>query len=108
GDGRIVRLHRLLEGRQRRMGRSRDDENLGRGAPDHLYTVALVLRLEVADVLPQGLGQLLLVLAALYVLALEPLHIVLVEEGRHRLDALEEVLDRLHMLMLVEHAAMEA
>ena len=62
------------------------------------------LRLEVADVLPQRLGQLALGLAGLDVLALEPLHVVLVEHGRHRLDGLEEVGDRLEVLVAVEHA----
>ncbi len=68
--------------------------------------VALVPRLEVANVLPQRLGQLALALAGLDVLALEPLHVGLVEHGRHRLDGLEELGDRLEMLVPVEHAGM--
>ena len=67
-----------------------------------------MLRLEVPDVLPERLRQLLLVLADLGVLALESLDVELVEHRRHRGDALQEVLDRLDVLVLLEHAAVEA
>ncbi len=49
-----------------------------------------------------------LVFPCLDVDALEPLDVVLVEHRRHRLDRLEEVLDRLDMLVLVEHPAVQA
>jgi hypothetical protein len=84
------------------------NEDLGRGAPHDHQAIAVVLRLEVPHVLPQQLGQFLLVLAGLDVLPLEPLHVMLVEHGRHRGDGLEEVLDRLDIFMLIEHAAVEA
>jgi hypothetical protein len=86
----------------------RCDEHFRRGAPDHHATGHAVLRLEVADVLAQLLRQVTLVLAGLDVLPLEPLHVMLVEHRRHRLDLLEEVLDRDHVLVLVEHAAVES
>ena len=66
-----------------------------------------MLGLEVADVLPQRLGQLALGLAGLDVLALEPLDVLLVEHRRHRLDGLEEVADRLQVLVPVEHAGLD-
>ena len=66
------------------------------------------LRLEVADVLAQLLGQVALVLAALDVGPFQALDVGLVEHRRHRLDGLEEVANRVHMLVLVEHAAMQA
>ena len=49
--------------------------------------------LEVADVLNQLLGEIPLVLALLDVRAVEPLHVVTVEHGRHRLDGRQLVLD---------------
>ena len=52
-----------------------------------------LLCLEVADVGDQLLGEILLVLALLDVRAVEPLHVLLIEHGRHRLDRRELVLD---------------
>jgi hypothetical protein len=65
-----------------------------------------VLGLEVPDVLAQRLGQVPLALAGLDVLPLEPLHVVLVERGRHRLHRLEEVADGLEVLVPVEHTGL--
>ena len=48
-----------------------------------------------------------LVLPGLDVLPLEPLHVVLIEHGRHRLDVLEEIGDRIEMLVAVEHAGVD-
>ena len=42
-DGRVVRVHRLLERLERPVGRARADEDLGRRAPDHDQPVAAVL-----------------------------------------------------------------
>jgi hypothetical protein len=63
--------------------------------------------LEVPDVLPQRLGQLALGLAGLDVLALQPLDVLLVEHRRHRLDRLEEVADRLQVLVAVENPRLQ-
>src|SRR6267378_5231581 len=80
------------------------DEHLRRGTPHHHETIESRALLEVPHVLAQLLRQLPLVLAAFDVRPLQALHIVLVEHGRHRLDVLEEILDRLEVLMPVEDA----
>src|SRR5207247_2658645 len=53
--------------------------------------------LDLADVLPQLLGEVPLGLAALHVGAVQPLHVALIERRGQRLDPLEEVRDRLEM-----------
>ena len=63
---------------------------------------ALKLRMSCADLL----GQLHLGRAVLDVGAVEALDVVLVEDGRHRLDRLEEVGDGLDVLVAVEDAAL--
>jgi hypothetical protein len=64
-----------------------------------------VLRLEVADVLPQLLGQVALGLPLLDVGAGDAGDVLLVEDGGHRPDALQEVGDRLQIAVL-EHAGL--
>ena len=56
----VVALHGLLELLDRRVLRPRLDEDLRRRAPDDDDAIELVLRLEVANVLAQLLGQIAL------------------------------------------------
>ena len=86
------------------MRRARADEDFGGRAPDHDQAIAFLLGFELLDVLPQRLGQLALAAAGLDVPALQPLHIVLVEHGWHRFDALQKRRDRLEMLVTVKNA----
>ena len=82
----VVLLHRLLELLDRRVLRAGLDEDLGRRAPDDHDAVALVLRLEVANVLPQLLGEIALGLSLLDVGAVNARDVLVVEHRRHRLD----------------------
>ena len=89
------------------MGRAGLEEDLGGCAPDHDHPVAGVRRLEIADVLADGLGQVALARPGLDVGAVEPPHVVLVEDGRHGLDLLQLGRDRFDMGEPVEHAAFQ-
>jgi hypothetical protein len=73
----------------------------------HYQAVALLLGLEVPDVLAQRLGPLPLALARLDVRAFEPFDVALVEHRQHGLDRLEERSDRLDMLVAVQHSRPE-
>ena len=90
------------------MRRPGNDVDLGRRTPHHDASGYAALRLEIADVLAQLLGQLALVLAALDVGPFQTLDVGLVERRGHRLDGFQEVANRRHMLVLVEHAAVQA
>ncbi len=103
----VVGLHRGLECFEVLVAGVLGHEDLGGSRPDHDQAIAAVRRLEVADVLADELGQLELGRGALDVRAVQALHVVLVEDGGHRLDRLEEVLDRLNVLVLVEDACVE-
>ena len=105
------RRDRDVVGRQRRVerlaglvGGGAFHEDLGGGGPDEHQAVAVVLGLEVTHVLADHLHQTHLGVGALDVLTLEPLDVVLVEHGRHRLDTLQQIGDRLDMVVAVEHA----
>ena len=106
GDRCVVVAQRRLEAFEVAVVWSLLHEDLGRGAPDHDQAVAVVCGLEVANVLANLLGHFHL-RAALDVRAVEALDVVLVEDGRHRLDGLEEVGDRLDVLVAVEDAALD-
>src|SRR2546423_4044640 len=86
------------------MGGAGREEPLGRRSPDHHQTVGPRTLLEFPDVLPQLLSQVPLVLAGLHVGAVQPLHVVLLEGGGQRLDHLGEILDRLQVLVPLQHA----
>ena len=57
-----------------------------------------MLLLEVADVFANSFGKVSLRLARLHVRAVQPLHVLLIEDGRHRLDGLQEIGDGLDVL----------
>ena len=78
-------------------------EDLGAAAPDHDEPVEAVRGLELADVVDELLGQILLVLALLDVRAVEPLDVLAIEHRRQRLDRRQLVLDLIEQLLL-EHA----
>ena len=63
--------------------------DLGAAAPHHDEPIELVLLLERADVVHHLLGEVALVLALLDVRTVEPLHVALIEDRRHRLDGFE-------------------
>ena len=79
-------------------------EDLGRGGPHHDQPVAPVRLPERTDILAELFGELALVRAGLDVGAVQLLHVVRVERGRHRLDRPQEVTDRLDVLG-AQHAA---
>ncbi len=89
------------------MGRAGLEKDLGGCAPDHHHPVAGVRRPEIADVLADGLGQVSLARLGLDIGAVEPPHVVVVEDGRHGLDLLQFGRDRLDMGEPVEHAAFQ-
>jgi hypothetical protein len=66
-------------------------EDLGGAAPDH--DLAVGLGLELGDVVANLVGEVALVLAGLDFLAGKSLDVVLVKDGGHRLDGLEEGAD---------------
>src|SRR6267143_1947818 len=80
------------------------EEHLRRGTPHDDEAIESSALLEGPHVLAQLLGELPLVLAALDVRPLEALDVVLVEGGRHWFDVLQEVLDRLEVLVPIEDA----
>ena len=84
---------------RRRLGQ----EDLGAAAPEQHDAIEPVVRLEAADVVDELLGEILLVLALLDVRAVEPLDVLAVEHGRHRLDRRQLVLDLIEQRRL-EHA----
>ena len=100
---RIVRFERLLERGDRLVRRRFRQEDLGAAAPDQHEPIELVVRLELADVRDQLLGQVALVLALLDVRAVEPLDVLAVEHRRHRLDRRQLALDLVEQRRL-EHA----
>ena len=99
-DRLIVALHRRLEGLDRLVSLRRPHEDLGRSAPDHDHPVAAILLTEPTDILAELFGQLLLRPATLDVLAVQPTHVVLVEDRGHRLDRAQEIRDRLDIAQL--------
>ena len=104
-DHLVVVVHRLLERRDRRVLRTGLDEDLGRRAPDDHEPVAPILRLEVAHVLPQLLGEIALGLSLLDVRAVDACHVVVVEHGGHRLDRAQKIGHRLEIAIL-EHTGL--
>ncbi len=74
-------------------------EDLGRAAPDHHQPVAVVLLLEVLDVVHHLGRQVRLVLAGLEVGGGQLLHVGLLEDRLHRLDGREEVLELAEVLL---------
>ncbi len=99
-DRRIVLEQSLLEGLDRLVAWRLLEEDLRRSAPDHHLPVGLAL--ERLDVVAHLLRQIALGAARLHMVAVQALHIVLAEDRRHRLDALEIRLDLLQMIAL-EH-----
>ena len=97
----IAGLQSLLKGLDGLMHGRRLEEDLGGAAPDHHHAVNLAL--ECADVLAQLVGELSLVLALLYVRAIQALHVVLVKHGRHGLNLFQVGL-QLGQQFLVEDA----
>jgi hypothetical protein len=83
------------------------EKDLGGCAPDHHHPVARVRRLEIADVLAEGLGEIPFARLGFDVGAVDPPHIILVEDGRHGLDLLQYGRDRFDVGEPVEHAAFE-
>ena len=73
--------------------------DLGGSAPDGDAAVELVVLLEVADVLSDGLRELHLVGLRLHVLAAQALNELGEEHGGHRLDGVELVLDGVEVLV---------
>ena len=88
-DGVVAVLKPLLEGRHRLVDGAFLHEHLGAPHPQHHQAIAAVLGLERADVGDQLLGQVALVLALLDVRPVQPLHVALVEHGRHGLDGFQ-------------------
>src|SRR5260221_9759315 len=76
------------------------DEDLGGRAPADDEPVALVLRLELAQVLAQLFGEITLGLALLDVGAVNARDVLVLEHRRHGLDGLEKRGDRLEMPFL--------
>src|SRR6185503_13779392 len=102
-DGVVVPLHRLLELLDRGVLRAGFDEDFGRRAPDDGESIALVARLEIAKILAELLREIALRLPFLDVVAVDARDVLVVEHGGHRLDAAQEVGDRLEIAFL-EHA----
>ena len=94
---------RLLEAVDRLVRLRLRHEHFGAAAPEQDDTVELVLRLEPPDVVDDLLGQILLVLAFLQVGPVEPLDVLPVEHGGHRLDGAELALDLIEQAD-VQHA----
>ena len=85
------------------MTRRLGHEDLGAAHPHQHQTIAPVVGLELPDVGDELLRQILLVLALLDVRAIEPLHVLAIEDRGHRLDRRELVLHLIEELVL-EHA----
>ena len=96
----VALVEALLELLDRGVNLARLAVHLGRAAPDHHQPVAALLLLEARDVGRDLLGEVALRLALLHVRPVQLLHVLRVEDGRPRLDALEEVLDRLEVARL--------
>ena len=105
GDSFVIGVERRLEAFEGEVAWSLLHVDLGRGAPNHDQAVANVCGLEVANVRANLLGHLHL-RAALDVGPVEALDVVLVEGGRHWVDGLKEVGDRLDVFVAVEDAAL--
>jgi hypothetical protein len=103
GNRVVALVEALLEGGDGLVHRAFLHEHLGAADPQHHQAIAAVLGLEGADVGDELLGEVPLVLALLDVRTVEPLHVALVEDGRHRLHGLEL---RAHLIELraLEHA----
>ena len=76
------------------------NENLGRSAPNDDDAVALVARLEVADVLSQLFGEIPLRFPLLYVGAVDAGDVFVVEHGGHRLDRAQKIGDWVDVAVL--------
>jgi hypothetical protein len=96
----VVIFQALFKGLDRLMHAGRLQEYLSRAGPDHDYAVDGLL--EGLDVVDDLLGQVTLVLALLYVRAVQALHVILVEDSRQRLDGFQIWLELLERL-LVQH-----
>ncbi len=105
GDRFVIGVERRLEAFEGEVAWPLLHIDLGRGAPNHDQAVAMVCRLEVANVCANLLGHLHL-RAVLDVGPVEALDVVLVEGSRHWVDGLKEVGDRLDVFMAVEDAAL--
>ena len=95
-QARFKRRQRLVRGRLAH-------EDLGAAAPHHHEPIELVIRLELADVGDDLIGQVQLVGPFLDVGTVEPLHVLAVEDSRPRLDGLQFGPDLLEQVG-VEHA----
>src|SRR2546428_7499206 len=82
-------------------------KDLRGSAPDHHQPVAAVYRFELADVVANELGKVELAATALYVGPVQPLDVVVVEDGGHGVDAGQVVSDRLDMAGGVPGAAVQ-
>ncbi len=89
GNRGVARLEALLERRHAGVHRALGEVHLGAAAPDHDQPFEAVLRLEPPHVFAQLVGHLPLVRALLHVGAVEALHVLAVEHGRHRTNLLE-------------------
>jgi hypothetical protein len=79
---------------------ARLDVDLGRGTPQHDRAVAALLLHEAADVLAERLAQRALCGPLLHVGPVEPLHVVGREDGGHRLDGRERLLELVEEIRL--------
>jgi hypothetical protein len=85
------------------MHRRRLQEDLRRPSPQHNHAIHRLLeRLNIGNHLHR---QIALVLALLDMRAVQPLHIVLIEDRRHRLDRFQKRLD-LRQMIVVQHLGM--
>src|SRR3989449_3251729 len=82
-------------------------KDLRGSAPDHHQPVAAVYRFELADVVANELGKVELAATALYVGPVQPLDVVVVEDGGHGVDAGQVVSDRLDMAAGLQDAALQ-
>ena len=68
-------------------------KDLGRCCPDHHEARAFVLAFQLGDVVDELFGQLQLVLAGFDVRAVESFHVILIEDGLHRLDLAQRLFE---------------
>ncbi len=99
-DADVVRLEAFFEGCDGLVHGCGLKKDFGRAAPDHDDAVYGLF--EGPDVFAHLLGEIALVLALFHVGAVQPLDVVLVEDGGQRLDGFEVRLDLLQRV-LVEH-----
>jgi hypothetical protein len=89
----VVVAHRLFESLEIFIDGVLLEEDFGRSRPHHHEPRTLVLALELFDLRDQLLGQIEFVLPRFDVVAVQTLHVVLIEDGFHRLDLLQRRLE---------------